>query len=446
MTGAEPISVIGLGKVGLGLAACLAKNGFDVFGVDHDVRLVDLINARTATIDEPGVDAVIAKTMGGILRTGADIAAAVAHSDTAFLLLPTPSHPDGSFDANTLTQALKELCLSIRAQNKQRYLIIIGSTVSPGTIAGVVIPIIEQILRQPIGENISVCYNPELVALGSVITDFERPDLIIIGESDSAAGAAVERIHRKIVRNNPLVHHMSFVDAEIAKLALNNFLTVKISFANFLSQICSRIEGADVDRITSVLASDSRIGGKFMRAGPAFGGPCFPRDTEAFAALALEGGPSAGLVHGVNEINRAQHDLLAEIVKRQVRLSGVQSVGILGLSYKESTPYVIESASIALIKTLHASGIRITAYDPLALKTAALQFGELFEAVTTANACVHAAAVIVLINKDSTYSNAILSYKGGDAKVVVDCWRALDAHAAIPNVKVVKLGYWSEPT
>jgi UDP-glucose 6-dehydrogenase len=147
----------------------------------------------------------------------------------------------------------------------------------------------------------------------------------------------------------------------------------------------------------------------------------------------------------VNEINRAQHDLLAEIVTRQVRLSGVQSVGILGLSYKASTPYVIESASIALIETLHAGGIRIIAYDTLALKAAALQFGELFEAATTANACVHAAAVIVLINEDSTYTDAILSYKGGDAKVVVDCWRALDAHAAIPNVKVVKLGYWGEP-
>jgi len=446
MTGAETISVVGLGKLGLGFAACLAKNGFDVFGVDCDTHLVDLINSRTATFDEPGLDAVIAKTTGGILRAGADIAAAVSHSDTVFMLLPTPSRPDGSFDGNTLIQALKELCLSIRAQTKQQYLIVIGSTVSPGTIAGAVIPVIERILEQPIGETISVCYNPEFAALGSIIADFERPDLILIGESESAAGAEVERIHRKLARNNPVIHHMSVVNAEIAKLALNNFLTVKISFANLLSQICSRIEGAEIDKITRVLASDSRIGGKLLRAGPAFGGPCFPRDTKAFAAWALESGRSAGFVHEVDEINRAQHGPLAETVHRQVRLLGAQSVGILGLSYKESAPYVTESASIALIKTLHASGIRIIAYDPLALKAAALEFGEWFEAATTASACVHAAPVIVLVNNDPACTNAILSYKGGDAKIVVDCWRALDAHAAVPNVKVVKLGYWSEMT
>ena len=112
-----------------------------------------------------------------------EISAAVTHGDTAFVLLPTPSRPDGSFDSSTLAQAVTDLCSSIRAQNKQRFLIVIGSTVSPGTIAGTVVPIVERILEQPIGETVSVCYNPEFVALGSVVTDFERPDLILIGES-----------------------------------------------------------------------------------------------------------------------------------------------------------------------------------------------------------------------------------------------------------------------
>ena len=153
MTRAEPLSVIGLGKLGLGFAACLAKAGFDVLGVDLDSSLVDRINDKVRSFDEPGIASAIATTTGGTLRAVTDISAAVAHGDTAFMLLPTPSRPDGSFDSSVLAQALTNLCGAIRAQNKQRFLIVIGSTVSPGTIEGTVVPIVERILEQPIGRD-----------------------------------------------------------------------------------------------------------------------------------------------------------------------------------------------------------------------------------------------------------------------------------------------------
>ena len=265
-------------------------------------------------------------------------------------------------------------------------------------------------------------YNPEFAALGSVIADFESPDLIVIGESNSSAGAEIERIYRKIVRNSPAVHRMSFINAEIAKLALNNFLTVKISFANFLSQICSRIDGAEIDLITSALAADSRVGSKFLRAGPAFGGPCLPRDIKALANLAQQSGRSPGFINEVDAINIAQQEFLAETVYRQVKRSGFRSVGILGLSYNHSAPYVIESASIALIKALHVKGVHIIAYDTLALQAAVGAAGNMFSAATTASACVHASPVVVLLNTDPTYIDAIVSHRGTDPKVVVDCW------------------------
>ena len=377
---------------------------------------------------------------GGKLRAVSAISAVPVHSDIVFMFLPTPSQPDGSFDASTLILALTELCVSIRAHNKQRCLIVIGSTVSPGTITGTVIPVVERILEQPIGANIAVCYNPEFAALGSVIADFESPDLIVIGESHASAGAEVERIYREIVRNSPAVHRMSFINAEIAKLALNNFLTVKISFANFLSQICSRIDGAEIDMITSALAADSRIGSKFLRAGPAFGGPCLPRDIKALANLAQQSGRSSGFINEVDAINIAQQEFLAETVYRQVKRSGFRSVGILGLSYNHSAPYVIESASIALIKALHVKGVHIIAYDTLALQAAVVAAGNMFSAAATANACVHASPVVVLLNTDPAYIDAIVSYRGTDPKVVVDCWRILDRHEGAANVKIVKFG------
>jgi UDPglucose 6-dehydrogenase len=442
MTPAEPLSVIGLGKLGLGFAACLARAGFDVLGVDLDQDLVERINHEASVFDEPGVAAAIATTTSGALRAATDMSTAVAHGNTAFILLPTPSLPDGSFDSSKIVQALINLCGSIRAQNKQRFLIVIGSTVSPGTMAGTLVPIVERRLGRLVGESVSICYNPEFVALGSVVADFERPDLLLIGESHAAAGAEVERILRRLVRNNPPVHRMSFTSAEIAKLALNNFLTVKISYANFLSQICSQVDGADIDAITGALADDSRIGGKYLRAGPAFGGPCFPRDVDALATFARQNGRRADFLEAVSEINSAQKDSLAKTVCQQAIALGVRSVGILGLSYNDAAPYVIESPSLDLLKVLHAEGLRIVAHDVRAMKAALKEAGELFIPVATADDCMHASPVVVLLNRDPTYVDAIVGYQGADQKVVVDCWRALDPQAVSNNVKVVKFGSW----
>jgi UDPglucose 6-dehydrogenase len=441
MTPAEPLSVIGLGKLGLGFAACLARAGFDVLGVDLDPRVVDRVNNKDSAFDEPGIASAVAATTGATLRAVTEISAAVAHGDAAFVLLPTPSRPDGSFDSGTVAQAVTDLCSAIRAQNKQRFLIVIKSTVFPGTIAGTLVPIVEKIMGQPIGETVSLCYHPEFVALGSVVVDFERPDLILIGEANEAAGAEVERIALRVALNNPPVHRMSFASAEIAKLALNNFLTIKVSFANFLSQICSRIDGADVDAITGALAADSRVGGKYFRAGPPFGGPCLPRDVHALAALAQQTGQPARLLEGINEINGAQQHSLAETVSRQLKILGARSVGILGLSFNDSAPCVIEAASLALIKTLHAAGVHVIAHDLRAIESAMLVAGELFRPAATAADCVQATPVVILLNRDPSYIKAVADYRGDDDKVVVDCWRALDPRAVARNVKVVKFGF-----
>jgi UDPglucose 6-dehydrogenase len=438
---AEPMCVIGLGKVGLGFAACLARNGFDVLGIDTDARLVDRINAGTAVSDEPGVAEVLNHTSIGRLRATADAADAVAHGSMAFLLLPTPSRPDGSLDAAPLTDAVVALCRAIRARpaTSERYAIVIGSTVSPGTMASAVLPAAERAFERPVGDTVTICYNPELVALGSVVAGFERPDLIIIGACDAAAGARVERVHRKIVRNTPVVHHLSLVNAEIAKVALNNYLTIKISFANFLSQICAGIPGADVDAITGTLGSDGRIGARFFRAGPAFGGPCFPRDTAALAAWAGSHGQQAPLVDAVVAVNHAQHDLLLRTVREQVARAG-SVVGILGLAYKAAIPHLVGSPSMALLQALRADGVRVIAYDTRALDRAAAEADGWFEPASDAAACIDAASVIVLMHPEPPYIDAISSYQGTGVKVVVDCWRALGMDIGGSHLTVVGLG------
>ncbi|MEO8481096.1 MAG: nucleotide sugar dehydrogenase [Acidobacteriota bacterium] len=435
----EPICVIGLGKVGLGFAACLARSGFDVLGLDTDVALVGRINAGTAVSDEPGVDEVLRHTCAGRLRASHSSADAAGHADMAFLLLPTPSRLDGSLDTAPLAGALTGLCDSLRASRRERYTIVIGSTVSPGSMTGVLIPAMARAFDGSIGKGVAICYNPELIALGSVVADFERPDLIIIGADDRAAGLAVERVHRKLLRNVPVIHHMSLIDAEITKIALNNYLTIKISFANFLSQMCAGIPGASVDAITTALGSDGRIGARFLRAGLAFGGPCFPRDTAALAAWAAEHDHTAPLVDAVVAVNRAQHDLLLSTVRGAMARAGARAVALLGLAYKPSTPHVLGSPSMALIEALHADGVRIIAYDTRALGGAAALDGR-FEPAEDVTACVGAAPVVVLMHAESSYIAAIHAYRGAEAKTVVDCWRSLGPAVSNPHLTVIGLG------
>jgi UDPglucose 6-dehydrogenase len=238
---------------------------------------------------------------------------------------------------------------------------------------------------------------------------------------------------------------MSFVSAEIAKLALNNFLTAKISYSNLLSQICSRVDGADIDDVTSALANDSRIGGAYLRAGPPFGGPCFPRDVRALAAFAEQIGRQTDLLKAIIETNRAQRQSLAEKVFQQLAALDVRSVGILGLSYNDAAPYVIESPSLDLIKLLYAEGVSILANDVRAMKAALLEAGDLFAPVATPDDCLEQSSVVVLLNRDRAYIDAIERYRGSNQKVVVDCWRALDPKAVSHNIKIVKFGVWDGP-
>ena len=202
--------------------------------------------------------------------------------------------------------------------------------------------------------TLGLCYSPEFIALGNVIRDMLEPDMVLIGESDPRAGDVLERLYAGVCENDPPFRRMSLVNAELTKIAVNTYVTMKISYANALADMCERLPGADVEVVTDALGLDTRIGRKYLRGAIAYGGPCFPRDNKAFAVLARDLGAEPLLAEATDAVNVAQTDRLARAV--QSRLKHGDTVGILGLAYKPDTGVIEESPGVALARHLGEAG------------------------------------------------------------------------------------------
>ena len=270
------IAVVGLGKLGAPLAAVLASKGHDVTGIDVNATTVQLVNAGSAPVAEPGLQELI-DAHGEHLRATTDLQAA-ADAELSILLVPTPSEDSGAF-SNEYVLAATEAIGAALAGRAEHHVLVVGSTVMPGSCQWEVLPLLEQASGRRVGETLGLCYSPEFIALGSVIRDMTAPDMVLIGESDHRAGDTLERLYRGLCENDPPVRRMSLVNAELTKIAVNTYVTMKISYANSLADVCERVVGADVDTVSDAIGLDSRIGSKYLRGAVAYGGPASPAIT-----------------------------------------------------------------------------------------------------------------------------------------------------------------------
>jgi UDPglucose 6-dehydrogenase len=440
---AEQLSLVGLGKLGLCLAACLAEKGFPVIGVDIEERVVNQVNAGIALWYEPGLDQLLAKHGGKTLRATTAHREAILQSDVTFVLVATPSNPDGSFSNRFIEAALRSLALALATSEKPHHLFVISSTVMPGSTDEVFIPILEQYSGRKLNDGFSVCFDPDFVALGNVIKGFLRPDLVIIGESELQAGARVEAIHRQMCENEPKIARMSIISAEIAKVCLNAYITTKISFANSIANLCERIPGADVDAITQAIGADRRISPYYFQGGLSFGGTCFPRDTRAYMTMAARYGVQAEIIHAVDQVNKYQDQHLAEIVLRELDSVANKTVGILGLAFTANTPVVTESPAIKLIAELIKRDVHVVAYDPLAIDNARTVFGSAVEYVHTAESCLAQAGLAVVTLRNGELKRAVEGFTPQGPLTVIDCWRLIDRQRLPDRVRLVMLGRYA---
>jgi UDPglucose 6-dehydrogenase len=234
---------------------------------------------------------------------------------------------------------------------------------------------------------------------------------------------------------------MSVVSAEITKLALNAYVTMKISFANNLANICSGIAGADVDAVTAALGADTRISPRYLSAGLSFGGTCFPRDTVAFRKLAVCAGTTAPLMEATEEVNREHARRLSVLVRDCQRASG-GTVAVLGLAFRHDTPVTTVSPSIALVRDLLDAGIDVIGCDPMAAESARLELGDSIEYAATPADALARSTVAVLTHRSRAFAAAIETFEPAAPLAIVDCWRMIDPARVRPGVTVVPFGRW----
>lgn len=435
-------SVIGLGKLGSPLAACLAGRGLIVVGVDHDPSKVEAINRGQPPVHEPGLEEMLARSEGRLTAT-ADIEAAVRDTQITFIVVSTPSDPAGGFSLRYVEPVCQAIGRALANKNDY-HLVCLTSTVMPGTTSGPVREMLEKASAKRMGADFGLCYSPEFIALGSVIRDFLNPDMLLIGESDPRAGDMLQSLYAQVCENKPSVARMGFVNAEVTKLAVNTYVTTKISYANMLARICERLPGANVDVITSALGLDTRIGAKYLKGAVSYGGPCFPRDNLALVQLAQQLGVPPDLAQTVDRFNRSQGLWLADLVEHRIRhrKQAESIVGILGLTYKAGTDVVEEAVGFLLTKELAKRGVRVLAFDPAYGKTSVPAAIANVSFASTAIECIAKSDLVVLATSWPEFS-AIPGgqwVRTGDPRTVVDCWRAVKFLHDTPGIHYLGLG------
>lgn len=434
----QNVSVIGLGKLGGSMAAGLASRGLNVIGVDVNRHAVDAINAGRAPVQETGLGDMIAANRAR-LRATMDTDEAVLGSDLSFVIVPTPSDERGAFTLQYATFAFKALGLALKKKNGY-HVIVLTSTVLPGAMRHGLLPVLEQASGKKCGPDFGLCYNPEFIALGSVIRDFLNPDFYLLGQFDQRSGDMLEEVHHRVSQNNAPVKRMSLENAELAKIAVNSYVTMKISFANMLAEFCEHLPGGDVDVVSDALGMDKRIGRKYLTGGFGFGGPCFPRDNVALNFMGKSLGVDSRLLSVNDDYNRGLSSRYVEKLKPHLPKSA--TVAVLGLAYKPLSHVIDESPGIYLCRALSEAGYRVVGHDALAaphaesaLKLTALVTDSLDEALKDAE-------VVLVTTTDKAYmsltADALLH--GRSSVTVVDFWRCLKHLAADPRIRYVPIG------
>ena len=352
------ISLIGLGKLGLPLLATFGKHGQKIIGIDVDVNKINTLKNNELPFHETNLKEYL---IGGRknIEYSDNFENIVNNTDVAIILVNTPSNEKGEFSNKYIYDAVKNICEKLKNSNNEDFLFIISSTVMPGSHDEIV-KMIESSTGRKLNQGFGVVYIPDLVALGCVIKDFENPDVIIMGESDSKYGDVAEKIYSKILKNNPPIVRMSLVEAEITKVSLNAYITMKISFANFIGNVSEKFN-ANPHNITKALGYDKRISPYYIKSGLSFGGTCFPRDTWAFIKMSENIGLDAVHIKATQEINENQNTLLYNKVKKYTK----KKIGIYGLSFKPNTYVTTESPGNILYERLLSEGYDVVFYDKL---------------------------------------------------------------------------------
>jgi len=392
------LTMVGSGYVGLVSGACFAETGTDVTCLDIDAAKVERLNAGEIPIFEPGLeDLVIRNRQAGRLRFTNDVASAIRSADVVFIAVGTPSRADGGADLSQVDAVAQAVC-----EHAEKELVLVNkSTVPVGTNARV------RRLVEGAKVPVHVVSNPEFLKEGDAVSDFMKPDRVVVGcdADDVYAREVMSRLYHPVTLIGDRMVWMDPVSAELTKYVANTMLAMRISFMNEIAALCEAV-GGDIHNIRKGVGGDLRIGPKFLYAGPGYGGSCFPKDVKALVYTAREHGLELELSAATDRVNQRQKSVLVRKVRSA--LGGDprgKRVAVWGLSFKPRTDDVRESSALFLIDALLADGATIAAHDPEAMDVVRTMYGERIDLVPNAYQACEGADVLVLVTEWSEYQN-----------------------------------------
>jgi len=386
------VTMIGAGYVGLVSGACFADFGHTVICVDKDPSKIERLEKGVMPIYEPGLAELVASNVKeGRLSFSLDAREAIKSADAVFIAVGTPSRRgDGHADLSYVYAAAKEI-----AEHMDGFTVVVTkSTVPVGTGDEV-----EEIIRKTNpNAKFAVVSNPEFLREGAAISDFKRPDRVVVGTDNEDARERMRELYRPLFLNETPILFTERRTSELIKYAANAFLAVKITFINEMADLCEKV-GANVQDISKGIGLDNRIGKKFLHAGPGYGGSCFPKDTLALTKTANDNGSPVRIVDMVVQVNEARKKAMAErVIKAAGGSVKGKTIGVLGLAFKPNTDDMRDAPSLDIIPALQAAGARIKAYDPESMHEA----GKLLSEVDFCDGPYHAidgADIMVLITE-----------------------------------------------
>ena len=355
------VTMIGTGYVGLVSGACFADFGHEVVCVDKDESKISRLNAGEIPIFEPGLEALVAENVkAGRLSFSLDLSGSVPDADAVFIAVGTPSRRgDGFADLSFVHQAAKEIASAL-----SNYTVVVTkSTVPVGTGTEV-----EEIIAKTNPDaDFSVVSNPEFLREGAAIDDFKRPDRVVVGAEDERAIKLMRELYRPLFLNETPIVVTNRATSELIKYAANAFLATKVTFINEMADLCE-VVGADVQQVARGIGLDGRIGGKFLHAGPGYGGSCFPKDTLALVRTAQMAQSPVKIVESVVDINaERKRKMAARVIDACGGSVDGKTIGVLGLTFKPNTDDMRDAPSLDIIPMLIEAGASVRAYDPAGL-------------------------------------------------------------------------------
>ncbi|MEM3833397.1 MAG: UDP-glucose/GDP-mannose dehydrogenase family protein [Thermoprotei archaeon] len=392
------ISFFGLGYVGLSTALALASKNFRVYGYDVDENKIKMLKNSKLYIYEPGLKELFKKAKENFIPV-TDPKEAVLNSDITFITVGTPSKSDGSIDLSYIESASRLIGKMLKEKNSY-HLIVVKSTVVPGTTENVIIRIIKEESGKIVGSEFGICVNPEFLKEGSAVEDTFNPDRIVIGCFDEKSGDVLESLWRIFYDEKmPPLIRTNLVNAEFIKYSNNAFLAMKVSFINEIANIAQKIPGADVEVIAKGIGLDKRIGPLFLKAGLGFGGSCFPKDLRALINFTKNLGYEPRLLESIIDVNNDQPYKAIELSKDLIGDFHGKKIAILGLSFKPNTDDMREAVSIKIINKFLELGANVTVYDPAAIDNARHIFGNRIIYAPSLTDCIKDADCAIIVTE-----------------------------------------------